>query len=390
MTKSHPRVGGYPAIDKLDFRLRGNDVVILGCGITGMMTALALSAKGVHSTILEKSKSENFPLDIRTTTFTSKSKNFLENIGIWDHFAGEAGIINDIYILDNKSPSMLHLGQDDKQGPKGYVVPNMLLKEKLFELTQSNPHIKLQKGAEYDIDWLQNNGGTILVCEGRGSALHQIFDAWVEKSYEQTALAFVTHHEKKHEGTSVEHFMPCGTFASLPMKDQNHSSIVWGESTEVAELYEKLPTDKLEMHMQERMGDFLGKTKIVSKVQLFKLSARITKRYYKRNFVLIGDVAHSIHPLAGQGLNQGIKDIESITNIIAARYKLGLELDEIAYAEYEKSRAIGNLSMHLAVDCLNRIFANKNPLLSAWRKFGLRAQNESRFLKKLMLKLGGA
>jgi len=376
------------------------DITILGCGITGMMTALAFAYNGVKVKVIEKSKDEDFPLDIRTTTFNIASKNFFDKIDIWQLLEEEAGILNEIYIVDNKSPKMLHLGNEDGKA-KGYVLPNMFIKKSLYKALKSNPMIELFKGVDYGIPYQENEkiiiplsknnnieSDILLICEGRNSSIKEMFPAKIDKSYNQSALSFVVEHEKSHEGTAVEHFMTQGPFASLPMHDPHQSSIVWTESIDVANSYIKLPKEDLEMHLEERMGEYLGKVKIISEVQSFLLTARIAKKYYKGNIILVGDCAHSIHPLAGQGLNQGIKDIDSIVSIITKRLKLGLELDEIAFAEYEKSRSRDNFTMFLITDNLNRIFSHNIFPFASLRKLGLSIQNEFDILKKLSYKYG--
>lgn len=372
------------------------DIAILGCGMTGMITALAFANSGIKTTIIEKSKSEKFPLDIRTTTFNIASRNFFDKVDIWRLLEKEAGDLNEIYIVDNKSPRMLHLDSDNGQ-EKGYVIPNMFIKESLYKAVKLHPMIKLMKGVDYDMPY-QKNGNVIinddistdilLVCEGRNTSLKQIFRAKIDKSYKQTVISFVAEHEKPHEGTAVEHFFTSGPFATLPMRNLHNSSIVWTEDNETADLFAQLPKKELEVHLQERMGEFLGKVKIISEVQKFFLTARVTKKYYQDNIVLVGDSAHSIHPLAGQGLNQGIKDIESIVSIISKRLRLGLELDVIAFEEYEKSRSKDNFTMFLITDNLNRIFSNNIFPFSSLRKLGLSIQNEFPILKKFAYEFG--
>jgi 2-octaprenyl-6-methoxyphenol hydroxylase len=372
------------------------DIAILGCGMTGMMTALAFANSGIKTSIIEQSTSEEFPLDVRTTTFNVASRHFFDKVGIWPLFAKEVGELKEIYIVDNKSPRMLHLDSLDGKS-KGYVIPNMFIKESLYKAVKENPMIKLMKGVDYDIPYQENgkviinekiSSDILLVCEGRNSKLKEIFPAKIDKSYGQSALSFVVEHEKPHEGTAVEHFFTPGPFATLPMRAPCKSSIVWTESNEAANLFANLPKKELEMHLQERMGEFLGNVKIISDVQKFHLTARITKKYYQGNIILLGDSAHSIHPLAGQGLNQSIKDIDSIVSILTKRLQLGLELDTIAYAEYEKSRSRDNFTMFLITDNLNRIFSNNIFPFASLRKLGLSIQNEFPILKKFSYEYG--
>jgi 2-octaprenyl-6-methoxyphenol hydroxylase len=200
---------------------------------------------------------------------------------------------------------------------------------------------------------------------------------------------------------AVEHFMTQGVFAILPLRDPYRSSIVWCEKEEVTKLYMKMKRDEFAGYLEERFGKFLGKVEIESDPVAFPLGARITKRYYnlfrlgaglrgskeaerdprifakatseesKTFLVVLGDSAHTIHPLAGQGLNQGIKDIEELTNIISRNLSVGLGIDEIALEEYENKRKGDNYAMSLVTDNLNRLFSNNLPGLSHVRKLGL-------------------
>lgn len=359
------------------------NISIIGCGITGMMTALSFANKGIKTTIYEKAKSEKFPHDVRTTTFTKAAKAFLEEEGIWKLFQKEYGTVKDIYIVDNKSPKMLHLPRGEQE-ERGFVVANDFIKEELYKAVKKEKMIDLHKGVEYK----PNKDDIILVCDGRGSALAKNFEYRIDKSYGQCSIVLVAEHELDHENVAVEHFMPKGPFASLPMKNPNLSSIVWSEPKDVIDIFKNMPKAKLEEHLQEKMGEFLGKVKIVSDVQIFPLTAKVTKNYFKDNIILVGDSAHAIHPLAGQGLNQGIKDIKALTEIFAKRIELGLDIDELAFEEYEKARSFDNFTMFQMTDNLNRIFSNQIFPLSGVRKIGLAFLDEFGPLKKLISNYG--
>jgi 2-octaprenyl-6-methoxyphenol hydroxylase len=194
-------------------------------------------------------------------------------------------------------------------------------------------------------------------------------------------------HEKYHEGTAVEHFTTNGVFAILPTKDQNRSSIVWATDSELAKIYVRMTHDELLIHLSNMFGDFLGGIAIDSNVQSFPLSARIAKKYFHNKIVLVGDSAHTIHPLAGQGLNQGIKDIKKLVEIVARNISLKLPIDRIALEEYQNSRKWDNYLMYLATDNLDRIFSNNIPVLSQLRKLGLGIIESMPSLKNRLVKL---
>lgn len=378
-------------------------VAILGGGITGMITALAFAKRGIATVIIEKSPSvnspfPNFPYDVRTTTFTIKSKEFLSAINCWDLFKEDIGFLEEIYILDNKSHHMLHL--EKSTVPRGFVISNMILKEKLYTAIRHNKYITLYKGVDYNVPYneddiavLPTTNGNIkakilLICEGRNGVVSNMFQTQVDKSYNQGAIVTTVEHEKEHEGTAVEHYMQHGTFASLPMRNPHYSSVVWCEKLDTSKLYADLPQVELEMHLQERFGEFLGNVRIVDKVQVFSLGARLVKEYKIGKIVLIGDAAHFIHPLAGQGLNQGLKDIESIVNIVASRGKLCLKIDDIALSEYNKARKLDNFMMYFIIDKLHYLFSNNIFPLNVLRKLGLSAFNEFEWFKHFVSEYG--
>lgn len=362
-------------------RMPATNINIIGCGITGMMMALALAHHKIPSTILERSTSEKFPQDVRTTAFTRKIQKYLHEVGIWDLWAKEAGEIKDIYVVDNRSPRILHMGHEVANVPvMGHIVTNDIIKERLYEAVKKEKLIEIKKGAETSSHNCELSG-LALICDGRTSPFKHLFENRIDKDYGQNAIVLVAEHEKPHECVAVEHFMPSGPFATLPMQNPHHSSVVWTEKRDIALLYSKMDKAELEEHLQEKFGEFLGKVKIISAIQTFPLTSTITTHYVKDNLVLVGDVAHAIHPLAGQGLNQGIKDIEAVTNILAGRLRNGLEIDDIALQEYERARMRDNFNMFLLTDNINRIFSNDIKPLGFLRKMGLGVLNEMSSLK---------
>ena len=368
--------------------MHNKPIHIISCGLTGMIMALALAHHGIPSTILESSKSDKFPPDLRTTAFTRKAYQFMKSVGIWNLIADEVGPINDIYVVDNKSPRILHMGHEEAHVDAiGYILRNDFLKERFYAAVLKEKLITLKKGVDTSVSPTKE-GILTLACEGRASPIKNHFDTRVNKDYGQSAIVLVAEHEKPHECTAVEHFMPSGPFATLPMHNPHQSSIVWTEKHAIAALYKKMPIDDLTMHLQEHFGEFLGKVKIVSDVQTFPLTAYITKTYVKDNIVLVGDVAHAVHPLAGQGLNQGIKDIEELTHIISSRIKNGLEIDDFALKGYENARMQDNYNMFLLTDNINRVFSNDIKPLAFIRRLGMSILNEMGSMKHKIVSYG--
>ena len=347
-----------------------NNITIAGCGLSGMISALALASHNIPSTIIESKSSEDkdFFSDIRTTALTASTKKFFQEIGIWGRISDFVGPINDIYVVDNKSPEMLHFASSELEKGEimGYLIQNTHLKKILFELVSANKLITIIQNCSYQVsentadsctitasDGKNYKSDLLLVCDGRHSAARKLFfSSGIEKTYDQCALTFIAHHEKLHEGTAVEHFMPTGPFAILPLKDKKRSSIVWTVDSDMKELLEKLPKDEFREIVQENFGEFLGKVEIEGEVAGFPLKAYHTDKYFNKKIVLIADTAHIIHPLAGQGLNQGIKDINCFIKLL-----LQYGTTEYMLQQYQDLRKSDNSNMLEITDTINTLFS---------------------------------
>ena len=229
----------------------------------------------------------------------------------------------------------------------------------------------------------------MIVCDGKNSGLRaQYFPYLVNKDYAQIAFVFNVSHEKEHENCAVEHFLPTGPFAILPLLSQHQSAIVWSVKVDMAMVYKSLAIQDFQDMVQDLFGQFLGKISIISSISSFNLSAQMTQKYYHNNIVLVGDAAHSIHPLAGQGLNQGIKDVQALSDIIKKYYDLGLDINSCALDEYQKQRKIGNMKMFLATDMLDKVFSNNSSALATIRNAGFKLLNKFPSLKKAIINYG--
>lgn len=377
-----------------------NDIIILGCGISGMIAALGLAKSKIKVTIVEAkdTKDERFFEDIRTTALTDYSKNYFESIDIWPVLAKFVGPIRDIYVVDNKAPQMLHFGSQDLVGENavmGYLIQNKDFKKALLEAVINNPYIniidktnytKIDNSATGSSIYLDNNktirADLVVVCDGYNSEAKQtFFSSLMTKQYGQHALTFIAKHEKPHGGTAVEHFMPSGPFAILPLKDEYHSSIVWTVPAEHAEALICLDKEELTYLVQEHFGPFLGQIEIEGKVAAFPLKAYQTDKYFNKSLVLVADTAHIIHPLAGQGLNQGIKDIEALITMVM-RYPDNASI----LTNYQKLRKDDNANMLAITDTLNVVFSNNSELFHGARQVGFKAIESISPFKKALIK----
>ncbi|MCF8494219.1 MAG: FAD-dependent monooxygenase [Rickettsiaceae bacterium] len=373
-------------------------ITIIGCGLSGMITALCFAARDINSIIIERQNidDQSFFNDIRTTALTESSKKFFEDIGIWNEIDQISGPINDIYVADNKASQMLHFASNElkKKQVLGYLVENKEFKKSLLAHVTVNKHINIIDNSHYEVKENSNNKciltlnetdhefDLLIVCDGGNSLTRQkYFSSETNKSYSQYALTFIVQHENPHEGTAVEHFMPTGPFAILPLKNQHFSSVVWTIKSDMKNAVLNLPKDEFSYIIQQNFGQFLGKITIKSEIASFPLRAYGANKYYNKRIALVADSAHIIHPLAGQGLNQGIKDIQSIVSNI-----LELGINSHSLETYQKERKSDNNAMIEITDTINTVFSNNSQIFHLARQFGFKAIEKISPLKKLLIK----
>ncbi len=367
-------------------------IYILGAGISGTLTALALASHGIATVVLDR-KTEfelEHPNDPRTTALTRISKNFLINIGVWEEFKHFSQNICDIFVCQNMANNILHMKEDEIE--LGLMIENNNFRKKLFEIAKKENLIKFHYNTYYEnLELLENkvkfsykkDGKDIkvepelcIVADGRFSnARKEFFTNYFEKDYNQKAIVFNIKHSKNHEGGAIEHFLYRGSFATLPLKGGYSSSIVWVEDTKVAEFLLTQKNKDLEKLILQFIGGALGDIEITTRPEAFPLSAFVTQKYYKGNLVLIADSAHVVHPLAGQGLNMGIQDIIYLTDQIAKNLNLGFTLDEVMLKKYEKVRKIDNMLMLRITDSINTIFTHRFRPLNRATELGLSIVN---------------
>jgi 2-octaprenyl-6-methoxyphenol hydroxylase len=381
-----------------------NKVTILGGGISGMITALALATKNIKTIIIEKGdlSSTELTKDLRTTALSKASQSILQCFSIWEELTDYTTPILDIYVIDShKSKSVLHFPSSlVKEDAMGYMIKNADLRSALYKLVSHNPLIEIIKQTEYESIEVHDSYNIIhllnkqplktelvIVCDGKFSrAKEQLFDSKIDKDYKQKAIIFNITHEKNHCNFAIEHFLPTGPFAILPLKGGYESSIVWSQENEIADMLLKLSMNEFKMQLQSILRNSLGDFKISSPINSYPLSATLVNKYYTNNVVILADAAHTIHPLAGQGLNLGIRDIASLIPILEQCNNTGLPFLNLYFKPYNKTRQIGNLEMFFITDFLNFIFSNNSKILGSFRHAGLSIIDSNNFLKSLLIK----
>ncbi|MCE3254591.1 MAG: ubiH [Rickettsiaceae bacterium] len=386
------------------------DIVVIGGGFAGLTSALYLAISNPHLKIalLEKSdiKNQDKQRDGRAFAISRSSLDIFKKIGVVDAIEQFAGLIEDIKIVDGKSPFYLNFdaNQNSSEGLFGLVIENFYihnamrdaaLRQNNIEIICPNFYQDIVFEASRTLIKLDNQreiaAKLVLACDGRFSALREKFNIRTfQKSYHQTALVFNIFHEKPHQNIALEKFLPDGPFAVLPMKDALQSSIVWTLKTEKAQAISQIDEENFLHQLQKSMGDYLGKIDLLTKPLKYDLDLVVADKFYHERIAFIGDAAHSIHPIAGQGFNLGVEDIKTLTDLVAEYSKCGLDIGcETMLKKYNRSRKIGAYKMIVATDGLNGLFSNNSLILKILRNAGLGVVEKLPPLKKFFIKNAG-
>jgi 2-octaprenyl-6-methoxyphenol hydroxylase len=380
------------------------ELLIAGGGLNGMLLGIACADAGLKVAVVDRQDPATMlgdTFDGRTTAIAYGSKLVLDGVGLWPMIANEAEPIREIRVADDNSPLFLHYDHRDLGGdaPLGYIVENRVLRRALFERTETLPSFRLlaprivgtvtadESGTVATLgDATRIHARLVAAADGKDSPLRQAAGIrTVEWRYKQTGIVTTVAHERPHAGIAVEHFLAAGPFAILPMTG-NRSSIVWTEDAALAPHLVKLPDVQFAAELAARFGDFLGAIEPVGPRFTYPLSLMQAERYTARRLALIGEAAHVIHPIAGQGLNVGIRDCAALAEAVIDARRLGLDIgDDSVLERYQRWRRLDAVLLAGVTDGLNRLFSNRIAPLKLARDVGLAAVNRLPLLKRLLM-----
>ena len=381
------------------------DVIIIGAGLTGMTMACSLAKKNVNVAVVEYADIDKIlakESDGRTCAISQGSAEIFANIGLWDAMKPDACEILDINITDGDCPSLLHydhkmVGDD----PMGYIVENYHIRQALFKKAAEFDNLEIF--SPFSFKDIKNDANKVSVtlsndevlearlliaADGRNSKTCEKFgiEATI-LNYKQQAIVFTASHEKHHQNIAWEKFLPAGPFAILPMQGGYKSSIVWTEDEKTAPLFMKMNDEEFLEQFSSRFGDHLGKLDIVGKRFCYPLTLSHAKRYTDQRLAVIGDAAHGMHPIAGQGFNLGIRDVDELSKLIIDTQNLGLDIGANSLLkQYENLRKLDNVSLLGITDILNRLFSNNITILKVARQLGITAIEQLPSIKKFFIK----
>lgn len=393
-----------------------SDVIIIGGGLVGMTLALALDAHGLSSAVVDAADLSTTlapGFDGRASAIASASARMFRAISLWDRIADQGCAIDEIRVTDGLSPLHLHFDSHDGDGgPLGYMFENRALRVALIDAGQAASQIRIHAPARYRRVERTATGarveladGTVLTAplviaaDGRRSALREAAGIRVAQwRYDQTAIVTMIEHELPHGGIAFELFYPTGPFAILPMKTAGatdasstgtlggRSAIVWTVGADDAAAYLGLPERALAAEIEKRMGGFLGAVRLIAPASSYPLGFHHAERYVDERLALIGDAAHGIHPIAGQGLNMGLRDVAALAEVLVDGARLGLDLgDPQLLARYQGWRRLDNAMVAGTTDVLNRLFALPGRPAASLRRLGLAAVERVPPLKRFFM-----
>jgi 2-octaprenyl-6-methoxyphenol hydroxylase len=365
------------------------DVIIAGGGLSGMVAATRLGHAGMRVAVVESLPREALASpkrDGRTTALAYGSTLILEECGIWQKLAGMACPIDDIRVADQHSPLILDFASAAVEShPFGYIVENSLLRETLFKQASAMETVQLfcpasitkSETSEETIrvelaDGRQLEARLLLAADGRKSFCRTQAGIPVrEWSYNETALVTTISHSLPHDNQALEHFYPGGPFAMLPMTE-NRCSIVWTEKPDTAASLAAMPEAEFVSLLMERGGDYLGKIALAAPRQLYPLHFMLAEQLHAPRIALAGEAAHAMHPIAGQGFNLSVRDIDTLAQQVIAAWQAGEDWgSDAVLAAYDEARHMDHFTFMAATDLLSKLFAIRFPPVKWARQLGM-------------------
>ena len=368
------------------------DILIAGAGYAGLATSVAIKAASPHLnvTIVDAAPKDVWQKDQRASAIAIAAENMLTALGAWQDIAPEAQPINKMIVTDSNvsdpvRPIFLNFDGAVQDGrPFAHMVPNRAmiaaLRTKASELgvdiLQSSAVSSFERNATHAIvtiaDGSKITTKLLVAADGVKSKIRTLAKIrTLEWKYGQSGIVTTVAHERPHNGQAEEHFLPSGPFAILPLMG-NRSSLVWTEPTDEANKLVASDDLVFEAELERRFGHKLGEITLEGGRRAFPLGLTLAREFVQDRIALVGDAAHGIHPIAGQGLNLGYKGAAALAETIVDAERLGLDIGSVGTLErYQMWRRFDTVQMGVTTDVLNRLFSNDIAPIRQLRDFGL-------------------
>jgi 2-octaprenyl-6-methoxyphenol hydroxylase len=380
-----------------------SDVIILGGGLVGLTLALALDKHGLSSVVIDPADPETVlapGFDGRASAIASASWKMLDAIGIGDRLAGKGCEIRDIHVTDGLAPGLLAFESAADEGPLGTMFANRDVRHALHTAAAAAANVTLcmksrpvetvrdGRGVRVSLaDGRTARAALLVAAEGRNSPTREAAGIAVARwHYDHVAIIGALEHEKPHHNVAHEIFYPSGPFALLPMLPGNRSAIVWTVKAADAPAMLKLSERAFVAEAEKRMGGLLGALKSIAPRSSYPLGFHHAARITGERLALVGDAAHGIHPIAGQGLNLGFRDVAALAEVLVDGSRLGLDLGDAQLLDrYSRWRGLDTLMVAMATDGFTRMFGVPGKTASAVRRFGLGLVQNTPPLKRFFM-----
>ena len=369
-----------------------NEIVIMGGGLVGLAFAAALDQAGLAATVIDPADPEarlTGAYDGRASALSSSSARMFDTIGIGDHFPAPGSPIARIKVSDGLDPGGLVFDPEDGDEPLGWMHENRHLRRALLDRARAGKHLDLrfgrkatrvvrdESGVHVTLDDGEEIRARLLVgAEGRNSPTRDAAGIRVARwKYDHAAIVSTLRHERPHDDIAYEIFYPAGPFALLPMTDDeggHRSAIVWSVAASDAPGMLELSDADFAAEARAAMGGFLGEIEMLAPRSSYPLGFHHTVRITDTRMALIGDAAHGIHPIAGQGVNLGYRDAAALAQVLVEGRRKGLDPGDAAVLErYQQWRSVDTLTVAMATDGLTRLYGLPGRPASAVRRFGM-------------------
>ncbi len=368
------------------------DILIAGAAYVGMSCAVAIKSAAPHLSIkvVDAAPPGVWEKDSRSSAIAAAAVRMLRQLGVWDEIEPEAQVMGDMIVTDSRAddpvrPVFLTFeGDREADEPFAYMVPNVAMNRALrrkakalgISITDGMAATAINNGPAAMRVTLANgdevSAKLLVAADGVKSKLRDMAGIKVVHfDYGQSGIVVEVAHERPHNGRAEEHFMPGGPFAILPLKG-NRSSLVWTERTAEAERLVASDPLVFDTELERRFGHKLGEIKVDSKPKAFPLGLTLAREFIKPRLALIGDAAHGIHPISGQGLNLGFRDVAALAETVVDALRLGQDIGQLDVLErYQEWRRFDTVRTGITTDVLNRMFSNDIAPLRFLRDIGL-------------------
>ncbi len=382
------------------------DIVIVGGGLTGLLTACALSSLELRVLLIDAGIifSDLNKKDFRTTAIAEGSKLFFEELGIWKGIYKHCEKIKTIKVFDRNISRNINFSNSEHLGNLGYVVKNTEIKNELIKLLKLKNNLKILQ--DTPLEKIETNQESITVfsgnkkivskllisADGKNSFIREIFGtSTFKKKYNHSAFVTNFSHKKNLNNIAYEIFLKSGPLALLPMKSLNNntynSSLIWSNPSNFSKNLLKTNLTLRKKILEEKIFNYTGKIINFFDTKVFDLSAHINTKFYDKRLVYVGDSAHSLHPIAGQGWNLGVRDVKNLLKIITHAKKNGLDLGiEFVCKNYHTLSHHHAYTLYQVTDKLNSIFLDESKKINFIRKSGFSFINKTKKIKNQITK----